>query len=181
MLQDKVKITQKVLNEALEDDNKLDSPRNVYKLYKNLSKVIGNVQLVANHYLALDFTEEFLQNSSWGDPVDKWRMFFNKDLKSLNSSVKKYLQSISSLCFEDEHENLLSKQYRCKSYYGFVRDEYNIGFVEPCGSMLYVTSLDTELKNPNSIYLAKHEKNLVYSLSQKVNILAYQKQKTPTN
>ena len=39
-----------------------------------------------------------------------------------------------------------------------MRDEYNIGFVEPCGSMLYVTSLDTELKNPNSIYLAKHEK-----------------------
>lgn len=149
MLEDIVKVTTIVFAEALEHDKNLNSPINVYNVYRNLSEVIGCVKLVANHYLALDLSEDFLQNSSFGEPVDKWRRFFNEDLSTLNNSLKRYLHSISSLCFEDEHEGILSKYYRCKSYYSFVEDEYNIGFVEACGSMLYVTSLDTTLKDPN--------------------------------
>jgi hypothetical protein len=158
MLQDIVKITKKVFRDALIEEKNLNSPKNVYVVYKNLSAVIDDVKLVANHYLALDFTEGYLQDSSWGEPVDKWRMFFNKDLESLNKSVKNYLRSIASLCFEDELDTVLSKYYRCKSYYGFVRDSYNIGFVEPCGSNLHITSLDTKSSDINSVHLAEHEK-----------------------
>lgn len=158
MLEDIVKVTTIVFAEALEQDKNLNSPINVYNIYRNLSEVIGCVKLVANHYLALDLSEGFLQNSSFGEPIDKWRRFFNEDLSTLNNSLKRYLQSISSLCFEDEPEGILSKYYRCKSYYSFVRDEYNIGFVEPCGSMLYVTCLDTKLKDLNSSHLAAHAK-----------------------
>ena len=60
---------------------------------------------MANHYLALDFSEPYLQDSSWGEPIDKWRKFFNKDLELLNKSIKKYLLNLSELFYKNHIEN----------------------------------------------------------------------------
>ena len=142
MLSDMVALTKKIFDKALVDNKSLSSPKAVHHVYRSLTSLISNAELVANHYLALDLNEEFLQNSSFGEPVDKWRYFLNKDLENLNSSSKQYLHTLSSLCFEDAHEGIMSRYYNCKTYYSFVRDEYNAGYVEPCGGMLYIENLD---------------------------------------
>ena len=61
------------------------------------------------------------------------------------------------MAFEDGFETKNKKKYNCKSYYGFVRDNYNIGFVEPVGSMLHITKLELKDKD-NARYLAKYLK-----------------------
>ena len=91
MLKDMLFLTKKVFDEALIKEENLPVPKKVYDVYRNLEEVISDVKLVANHYLALDFSEGYLQDSSWGQPVDKWRKFFNMDLEELNESVKTYL------------------------------------------------------------------------------------------
>ena len=64
MLKDIVTITIETFNEAFCTDKILSRPKRVYDVYRNLQELISNVSLVANHYLALDFTEHFLENSS---------------------------------------------------------------------------------------------------------------------
>ena len=71
MLKDIVTITIETFNEAFCADKILSRPKRVYDVYRNLQELISNVSLVANHYLALDFTEHFLENSSFGEPIDK--------------------------------------------------------------------------------------------------------------
>ena len=104
MIKDILFLTKKVFDEALIKEENLPNPKKVYDVYRNLKDVISDVNLVANHYLALDFNEPYLQGSSWGEPIDKWRKFFNEDLEQLNESVKKYFSisvifSIRSICF----------------------------------------------------------------------------------
>ena len=90
MLKDIIFLSKKVFDEAFIKEENLSVPKKVYEIYRNLEEVISDLDLVANHYLALDFTEGYLQESSWGEPVDKWRKFFNMDLEQLNESIKKY-------------------------------------------------------------------------------------------
>ena len=156
MLKDIVIITKETFTEALVSNKKLRNPKAVYDIYRNLLYVISDVSLVSNHYLVLDFSESYLQNSSWGEPIDKWRRFFNEDLEKLNESIKKYLLTLPYLAYEDDF-GILDKYYNCKSYYGFVRDDYSIGFVSPTSSFLNITKLETKNKD-NSRYLAKYKK-----------------------
>ena len=39
-----------------------NEPKKIYDVYRSFQKVIIDVNFVANNYLALDFTEEHLQN-----------------------------------------------------------------------------------------------------------------------
>ena len=57
-------LTKKVFDEALIKEENLPVPKKVYDVYRNLEEVISDVKLVANHYLALDFSEGYLQDSS---------------------------------------------------------------------------------------------------------------------
>ena len=169
MLSDITVLTKKVFDVALDDNKSLSSAKVVYSVYGSLSSLISNAELVANHYLALDFTESFLQNSSWGEPVDKWRYFFNKDLEYLNTSSKKYLHLLSSLGIKEELVGIMSNHYNCKTYYGFVRDKYNAGFIEPCGTMLYITALNTNISVEERTYLGNfHKINLSTYVSRKI-------------
>lgn len=157
MLKDIVEITQETFFEAFDSNKELSSPKIVYDVYRKLVNTVSYVNLVANHYLALIFSAENLQNSSFGEPVDKWRHFFNDDMKKLNEAIKEYLHILSHISFEEENESIVSKKYNPLSYYAFVRDQYNIGFVEPRGCMLHITSLNLKDKD-NSRYLADHSK-----------------------
>ena len=85
MLEDIKIVTTKVFDEFM--DKKLSSAKKVYLTYISMQSMIENIDLVANHYLALDFSKDFLQNSSWEEPADKWRYFFNEDLQTLNKSI----------------------------------------------------------------------------------------------
>ena len=187
MLSDIVKFTKIIFDEALIDDKTLSSAKAVYDLYRDLANLISNAGLVANHYLALDFTEGYLQYSSWGEPVDKWRKFFNEDLKGLDKASKKYLHGLHGLSFDGMFEALVSNHYNCKTYYGFVRDQYNAGFVEPCGKMLYITALKTDVRDNEDYYLQKHIKidlstyesrlKLKQELNQKIDTLKTEHQR----
>lgn len=144
MLEDIVFITNKVLEEALPKKQNLTSPKEVYNIFRKLEIVIKDINLVANHYLALNFEEEYLQNSSFGEPINKWRYFLNKDLEQLNESIKEYLIVFSYLSHEDMFESYLSRLYNCKLFYGFIQTIYNVGFVESCGNFIYINILDTK-------------------------------------
>lgn len=144
ILKDIQKLTTTVFNRFINNDKKLNSSKNIYDTYRKLEVMIDNINLVANHYLALDFKEEFLQNSSFGEAEDKWRYFFNEDLEKLNISIKKYIFKLYYIGFEDQRGTFITELYSIKSFYALIRDEYNIGFVEPCSCILIQTTLNTK-------------------------------------
>lgn len=159
MLKDILFLTKKVFDEALIKEENLPVPKKVYDVYRNLQEVISDVKLVANHYLALDFNESYLENSSWGEPVDKWRKFFNMDLEELNKSVKTYLHNLAHLGHGDfGFETYVNTIYSAKTYYAFVRDKYSVGFVEPKCTFLHIHNLKIEQTKIESFYISEHKK-----------------------
>ena len=159
MLKDVLFLTKKVFDEALIKEEKLPVPKKVYDVFRNLQEVISDVNLVANHYLALDFSEPYLENSSWGQPVDKWRKFFNMDLEELNESVKTYLHNLAHLGHGDfGFETYVNTIYSAKTYYAFVRDKYSVGFVEPKCTFLHIHNLKIEQTKIESFYISEHKK-----------------------
>ena len=159
MLKDVLFITKEVFSKALSKKKNLRNPKRVYDVFRSFQEVISDVNLVANHYLALDFTEHYLQNSSFREPVDKWRYFLNKDLEELNGTVKEYLQNLSYLSHDDStFETYVNEIFNAKVYYAFVRDNYNVGFVEQKGNLLHLHILKTDKMDIESFYIGKHKK-----------------------
>ena len=171
MLKDILFLTKKVFDEALIKEENLLNPKKVYDVYRNLKDVISDLNLVANHYLALDFSEPYLQGSSWGEPIDKWRKFFNEDLEQLNESVKKYLHNLSHLGHGDfGFETYVNNIYSAKIYYAFVRDRYSVGFVEPKCSFLHMNILKIEQNKIESFYISEHKKIDLSTFEARVNL-----------
>lgn len=171
MIKDILFLTKKVFDEALIKEENLPNPKKVYDVYRNLKDVISDVNLVANHYLALDFSEPYLQGSSWGEPIDKWRKFFNEDLEQLNESVKKYLHNLSHLGHGDfGFETYVNNIYSAKIYYAFVRDRYSVGFVEPKCSFLHMNILKIEQNKIESFYISEHKKIDLSTYKARVNL-----------
>lgn len=159
MLKDVLFITKEVFSKALSKKKNLRNPKRVYDVFRSFQKVISDVNLVANHYLALDFTEHYLQNSSFGEPAEKWRYVLNKDLEELNGTVKDYLQNLSYLSHDDSSfETYVNEIFNAKVYYAFVRDKYNVGFVEQKGKLLHLNILETDKKDMESFYIGKYKK-----------------------
>lgn len=171
MLKDILFLTKKVFDEALIKEENLPNPKKVYDVYRNLKDVISDLNLVANHYLALDFSEPYLQGSSWGEPIDKWRKFFNEDLEQLNESVKKYLHNLSHLGHGDfGFETYVNTIFNAKTYYAFVRDRYSVGFVEPKCSFLHMNILKIEQNKIESFYISEHKKIDLSTYEARVNL-----------
>ena len=171
MLKDILFLTKKVFDEALIKEENLTNPKKVYDVYRNLKDVISDVNLVANHYLALDFSEPYLQGSSWGEPIDKWRKFFNEDLEQLNESVKKYLHNLSHLGHGDfGFETYVNNIYSAKIYYAFVRDRYSVGFVEPKCTSLHICKLRIDQTKVESLYISEHKKIDLSTYEARVNL-----------
>ena len=168
MLEDIKIITTKVFDEFM--DKKLSSAKKAYLTYLSMQSVIEDINLVANHYLALDFSEDFLQNSSCGEPADKWRHFLNEDLQTLNKSIKEFLFHISHLSIEDEYNSILDKYYNAKSYYAFVRDEYDVGFIKPCSFEMICKTLDPDAKDNQTHYIFKFKKIVLDTFDKRVNL-----------
>jgi len=172
MLKDVVEITKKVFDEFTPSNEELNSPKNVYAVYSKLAKVLDTLQLVSEHYLALSFDEEYLQNSSFGEPSDKWRYFFNKDLKYLNDATKDYLQALSSLSPKDDSficSAYLSKLYEPKAYDSFVSDEYSVGYVAPCSFTLITKKLSTKV-DAQTYHLKEYKKTELATYEQRENL-----------
>ena len=160
MLKDIVKISDKVFSQFVANNKAINSPKQLYAVYVNLAKLIDATKLVSGHYLALEFDEEYLQNSSFGAPSDKWRYFLNKDLSLLNDVAKEYLMSLTALAPQETDGmfyGYMNTLYNSKIYYGFVRDEYSVGFVEPCSFSLISQTLTTKFDAQN-IYIEEFNK-----------------------
>ena len=151
ILEDVVEMTQKVFGKFIAKTKPLPSAVRVYDTSKALQKVIKHTDLVANHYLASSFEEPFLQNSSCGAPIDKWRFVLNRDLEKLNESSKKYLLVLSSLRNERMHgfDNFLSELYRTKIFHSYVSEAYYIGKVKP-PTQLFARILNLECKDADN-------------------------------
>lgn len=170
MLEDIVKNTQKVFEQFLPQNKSVQSIKSVYDLYRAMQRMVNNVDLVSEHYLALDFEEPYLQNSSFGSPSDKWRYFFNKDLETFNKSAKKYLMKLNTIAPEDNIRicgSYLSEIYNPKTFYGFVRDNYSVGLVRPCGFEMVTTTLKLESTQEN-YYIESYAKIDLTTYEQRV-------------
>lgn len=171
MLKDIRKITRHILNQFEPQNKALENPKACYDVFRKLALVIKNSHLVAEHYLVVDFNEHFLQNSSWGKPSDKWRRFFNKDLERLNIVIKEYLLELMGLSLEDRQtsfDSLMSQKYYIKYFYMFIKDEYNVGYVDPCGFSLISTELNTKVTDNQSINIKKFQKLNLESYESRV-------------
>lgn len=62
MLKDVLFITKEIFPKILIKKKNQNEPKKIYDVYRSFQKVIIDVNFVANNYLALDFTEEHLQN-----------------------------------------------------------------------------------------------------------------------
>lgn len=180
MLSDIVKISQEIFPLFLENNQSKTHALTLYDVYRCLNKVNSNINLVATHYLAVDFSSPFLQNSSFGAPEEKWKYFLNKDLKTLNESVKKFLLKIRNIAIIPNDEEIekyfpFSILYKDKTYYEFVRDIYNIGHIDCSCKFLILDILSTEF-DPDNYYLTEFKKidlsTFENRLQLKNNILA---------
>ena len=155
MLEDIRVVTKKLFDEFM--NKELANARMGYFTYVKLEEVIDGINLVANHYLALNFEEDFLESSS-RTPEDKWRWVFNRDLETLNTAVKEFIILLNKICLKDEFHSILEKYYHPLHLYSFVRDEYNVGFVKPCSFELICETLNIEFKNNQTPYLFEFKK-----------------------
>jgi len=169
MLKDITVLTQYVFDQILNSKEEINSKKHLYDTYRTLQKLINDIDLVANHYLVLDFQEEFLQGSSFGKPIDKWRYFLNEDLEKLNINAIEYLQKLNNIAFKDAdcfNGSFLSQRFNFKSYYGFVRDNYSVGLIEPCSSDMIIVNLDIQRNDP--------EKRFNISKFQRISLETYE-------
>jgi hypothetical protein len=168
MLEDIKVITTKIFDEFM--DKELLSAKQAYLTYLSMQKMIGDISLVADHYLALDFSEDFLQHSSFGEPANKWRYVLNEDLQTLNKSIKEFLSHISHLSIKDEHNLILDKYYNAKSYYAFVKDEYNVGFIKPCSFEMICKTLNPNIKDNQTYCISKDKRIDLDTFDKRVNL-----------
>jgi len=143
MLRDILDITKKNFSIALNKKRILDDPKSLYDVYIKLANVRQKVSLVSNHYLPLDFTEDYLQNSSYGEPIDKWRFVLNNDLEYLNKAIKEYLFSLAKLRCDDHHLCIVYSYFKPLIYTALVED-YRIGFIKDNESILNIKKIDTK-------------------------------------
>ncbi len=166
MLVDIVAISKNIYSEIIEKDLTLENPIKLYDSYRTLQQVVKSSNLVANHYLALSFEEEFLQNSSIGSAIDKWKYFLNKDLNQLNEAVKQYLLTIYEIVIINDknptfgEESILENYFNSKIYYNFVNREYSCGYVNSENLTLCMNVLVTLYDNQSYSILNKKEIDL---------------------
>ncbi|MGM0641868.1 MAG: hypothetical protein ACQESN_10640 [Thermotogota bacterium] len=73
----------------------------------------------------------------------------------------------------------LSQKYNCKSFYGFVRDEYSVGCVAPCSFMLQANNLRIDVDS-NAIYLTEFIKIDLSTYEKRVSLQHDLRQKAQT-
>ncbi|MBE0496494.1 MAG: hypothetical protein IBX45_08805 [Campylobacterales bacterium] len=171
MLKDIRKITTHLFDAFGPENKPLSSPKACYDVYRKLEKLVYCTHLVAEHYLVQDFSEEYLQNSSYGSPQNKWRTVLNGDLEKLNKAAKAYLLELMHLSLEDSiwsFDSLLSRKYNMKFFYAFARDEYNVGFVDPCGFSMISTTINTKAPDNETIHIKKFQKTSLETLEDRV-------------
>lgn len=168
MLEDIVVNTQRVFEQFLPQNKKIQSMRTVYDLYRTMEKMVSDINKVSEHYLALKFDESYLETSTLGTTSsDKWRWVLNIDLEELNKSAKDYLMGLNCIAIEDgkgEFENYLFHIYNFKTFYGFVRDEYCVGLVSQSGFEMSTTTLSLDVTKEN-----RNIKNF-----KKINLTTYE-------
>jgi hypothetical protein len=170
MLVDVVYISKKIYSEVFDKNLKIGNPIKLYDSYRNLKQVIESSNLVANHYLALNFEEKFLQDSSIGNATDKWKYFLNKDLTQLNEAIKQYLLSLYEISvFNDkdllDEEALIEKYFNSKSFYNSVNHEYSCGHVNSENLILCMNVLVTQYDNQS--YNILNQKQIDLSIYEK--------------
>lgn len=171
MLVDIVHISKKIYSEVIDKNLKIGNPIKFYDSYRNLKQVIESSTLVANHYLALNFEEKFLQDSSIGNATDKWKYFLNKDLTQLTEALKQYLLSLYEITvINDEdlsfgEDNLLEKYFNAKSFYNLVNREYSCGHVSSENLTLCMNVLVTQYDNQS--YNILNQKDIDLSTYEK--------------
>jgi hypothetical protein len=144
-----------MLNEFIPDNKPLSSPKVCHLIYRKLSYLIDTANLVSEHYLVIDFGDEFLDNVSYESAVQRWRELFNSDLEQLNNAIKAYLQALMKLSLKGD-SSLLNKKY-------------NLGCVDPCGFLLLSTVLNTKIHD-NQTFLIQD--------SDMINLETYQSKVT---
>lgn len=148
-----------MLDDIVKLTKKKKYPKNIYDTYLALKGVIEYINLVSEHYLVMDFSEDFLQNSSHGTPQEKWRVVLNEDLEKLNTHIKKYLSTIYIYT---------SDMYNAKAYYGYVNQSYDIGHIPPCSMELISRTITTKKFDSKNYYLEKIQKLDLTNYEQKV-------------
>lgn len=158
MLKDVLFLTKNIFDEALPKKKNFYNPKSAYDVHRSLQELINKINSIANHYIALDFTEPYLQNSSCEEPSDKWREVLNRDLKGLNEYVKNYLIKLSHLSYSTFEsgtyaslELYIDKIYHSKLYCVYVEKAYNIGYLEPNSYFLKINCLNRNPKHSRKI------------------------------
>ena len=67
-------------------------------------------------------------------------------------------------------DSYINKIYNAKSLYGFIMEEYSIGFIEQNSKQLHTNTLKIDLDDSNSIYLNEYNEIDVSTYELKVEL-----------
>jgi hypothetical protein len=178
MLNDITYLTNFVFSKFIPNNKEIYSAKSAHSVCLALEKVISAIHVLEVHYLALTFNEGYLQDSSIGKPVDKWRKYINKDLTSLNKKVTVYLQALNNLTsMSEEYDgSYLSSLYNYKIFYSFVRDRYNVGIIEPCSCTLMSTTLLTDIDS-TAYHITEYKKISLSSYEERLTLQSLLKER----
>lgn len=165
MLEDVLFLTKNIFNETIYNTNKYNNAIIIYDVYRNLKELLDKLNFLSNHYLEVDFTEEYFKNLSYEDAMDKWRNLFNKNLEQLTLSTKKYLSSLNYL-----NPVFIDKHYRVIHYDAFVKLEYNVGFILPNSTILHKKTLKILEEKDKNYSIEEYKKIDLSILENRVNL-----------
>jgi hypothetical protein len=144
------------------------SPIGTYDCYRALNRFNGTFKTLLVHYLPISLDAEYLQNSSFGTPLQKWRYFTNQDFEQTTQAAKSLALSLRELGYQDDEEfvSIVAKQIRsCKQYYGFFQTEYDGGIIseegERINTLSFETSDDTLGEKPITLDISTFEKKSI--------------------
>jgi len=171
MLTDITKLTQHLFNQGFQNQRVLS----LYKIFDNLYEMINSIHLVANHYLALRFDEDFLvETTNFTSGIEKWRYFLNEDLKILQKSMRKYLISLQALKESESYPKVYrifkpTKYTHLINLYEMKVEDFELQFRQIDINLDYETNRDT-IKSI-SLKTFKDREKLKYHLFSQMKLL----------
>lgn len=157
MLEDIREITRFVFDTFEPENKALSNPKICHNVYRKLALLTGKANFIAEYHLSIDLAHEISTNSSLSGAIFDWRHLFNGELEALNVLTKDYLQELTLLSLKDpscNNHSLVGKKYNMMYFYFFVKERYNVGYIDPCDFMLTSLILNPKIHDNQNFDMA---------------------------
>ena len=151
MFQDIVTLSQATLINAIEDTTIRLDVKALYDTYRAMDHAIYAMHVLEAHYLAISLESDFLENSRYGTPFQKWYKFTEEDFDKVRIHLREFLTELVHVTYaknqEDEEDTptpVIEKYIRAKYIYGYFTHHYESGKLSKDGQSVVCNKLILE-------------------------------------